>query len=203
MSYLLRLGAVALLMSGFLTFMLVDHALRRAGGTEVILNVQGYDPRDPLLGHYSRIQIELWTLDAMALPGDDEFEVRDEIYVVIEPRDDGSWSAVALSQTRPSGGVFLHGLVTSISQTSGEWQQRTDPETGETESVYVDGVQRRIYVNYNLNRYYASRDTAEALDAILRDESLTPRLIVSVQNNGDAIIKGLEIGGERQLDRLW
>ena len=60
---------------------------------------------------------------------------------------------------------------------------------------------------FNIERYYASREMAQQFEARLRE--LNPdggngvRLILSLPPNGDAIIKGFEIDGVRQIDRLW
>ncbi|MBR9825737.1 MAG: GDYXXLXY domain-containing protein [Alphaproteobacteria bacterium] len=203
MSYLLRLGLVGLAMTGFLTFMLVSHAHKRAHGTEVIVAVEGYDPRDILLGHYSLLRISMAELNGNEIPGGQEVDVGDLIYVHIAPDADGVWTAQHISTERQSDGVFLRGLVTSAYASDYEWVEVTNPETGEVELEYVESDVRHIRVDYRLNRYYASREMALALDEILRDESQTPRLILSVQRDGTAIIKGLEIAGERRLERLW
>lgn len=203
MSLTLRLGAIALLMTVFLTSMLVTHAQRRAGGTEIVLDVVGYDPRDPLLGHYSRIRVDIATLDALTLDGEDDFAARDTIYVTLAVQADGSWSARAISHDRPPDGIFLRGLVTNAWQSEYEWVETTDPATGEVTTEHVEHQRAMIMVDYKLNRYYASRATARALDDLLRDESQETRLIIAVQSNGEAVIKGLEIAGTRQLERLW
>ncbi len=206
MSYLLRLGLIALAMTAFLSFMLVSHAHMRASGTEILVPVEGYDPRDPLLGHYSRIRIAANRLEVAGLAGEDEFEREDNIFVVFESGEDGVWAPVELASQRPSGErVFLHGLVLYSGSSDGEWVEVTDPETGETRFDYVEHEmsRRTLTVDYRLNRYYASRETAQELDILLRDESQNPRLILSVQSDGTAIIKGLEINGERRIERLW
>lgn len=203
MSFMMRLGLIALVMTGFLTVMLTSHALKRAGGMEVTLAVEGYDPRDPLLGYYSRIRISLAELDAVALDGDNAFEMGDDIYVSLMPGDDGVWIPTALHQRRPESGTAIRGYVTGTTGPAFEWVNQVDPQTGEVERVRVERERQLIYVNYNLSRYYASRETAQELDGILRDASQSPRLILSLQDNGDALIKGLEINGERRYERLW
>ncbi|WP_300529336.1 GDYXXLXY domain-containing protein [Maricaulis sp.] len=203
MSFTLRLGLIAAVMTGFLTLMLTTHAAKRASGTEVTIAVEGYDPRDPLLGYYSRIEISLARLDALQMDGEDEFVSGDVIYVSIAADADGVWTANALHRNRPPEGVVIRGYVTGTTGEPFEWTNQVDPETGRTERVRVERDHVWIYVNYNLSRYYASRTTAQELDGILRDASQSPRLILSVQDNGDALIKGLEINGERSFERLW
>lgn len=203
MSHILRLGLIALAMTSFLSIMLTSHALQRAGGTEVMVAVEGYDPRDPLLGYYSRIRISLAELDALTLEGDNSFDRGDDIYVTVEAGADGVWAARALHQARPDSGTVIRGYVTGTTGPAFEWVNQVEPDSGEVERVRVERERQLIYVNYNLSRYYASRQTAQELDGILRDASQSPRLILSVQDNGDALIKGLEINGERRDERLW
>ncbi|WP_417494966.1 GDYXXLXY domain-containing protein [Maricaulis sp.] len=204
MTALSRLGLIALAMTAFLGFMVIDHANARASGTEIVLDVRGYDPRDIFLGHFSLIRTDLQQLDASELDGDDSFERGDPIYVVLERGDDDSWAPVSLHATRPDSGVFIHGFVGSRYTIEQEW---TDPETGEplAEARRVNRIQ--IHASFNIERYYASREMALDFDRRLRsfdeDGNNGVRLILSLPPSGDAIIKGFEIDGVRRIDRLW
>ena len=53
---------------------------------------------------------------------------------------------------------------------------------------------------YNLEAYYAEADQARELDTMRNEDRL--RLIVSLAPDGRAVIKGLEIDGERRIDRV-
>lgn len=202
MSVTIRLALIAAAMTAFLGYLVISHATARANGTEIVLNVRGYDPRDIFLGHFSLITTELQQLDAAMLEGEDEFESGDALYVVLTQNSDGVWQPVSLHRARPDTGLFIHGIVRSSYQVETEW---TDPQTGET----LDQPEERIWVYsaFNIERYYASRDMAQQFDQHLRelneDGETGVRLILSVPANGDAIIKGFEIDGERRIDRLW
>ena len=203
MNHLVRLSLIAAAMTAFLGYLVTSHASARANGTEVVLDVRGYDPRDIFLGHYSLITTELGQLDAAMLEGEDEFETGDPIYVVLAPGSDGNWQPASLHTVRPGTGTFIHGFVRS--------SYRVDSEP--TETVPGEVVQpapvHRIWVHarFNIERYYASREMAQELDEHLRDMRLegiqTTRLILSLPPNGNAIIKGFEIDGVRRIDRLW
>ena len=93
MNRLARLSLIAALMSGFLVFLLASHLERRASSPEVLIPVEGYDPRDILLGHYANIRTPLNRLDAYALAGDDGFAEGDRIWVTLTP----CRSAISLS----------------------------------------------------------------------------------------------------------
>ncbi|WP_339749497.1 GDYXXLXY domain-containing protein [uncultured Maricaulis sp.] len=203
MSVTIRLALIAAAMTAFLGFLVISHAAARGSGTEVVLDVRGYDPRDIFLGHFSLITTDLQQLDAAELDGEDDFETGDPLYVVLAPGSDGLWQPVSLHSQRPDAGPFIHGVVRSSYRDD---SAMTDPVTGE---VIPTGSARQISIraSFNIERYYASRELAQQLDESLR--TLNPdgdngvRLILSLPPNGDAIIKGFEIDGVRRIDRLW
>jgi uncharacterized membrane-anchored protein len=201
MSHIVRLGLIALAMTAFLAFMVIHHASARASGTEVVLNVRGYDPRDIFLGHFSLITTDLQRLDAATLDGEDMFEAGDPLYVVLAPGSDGDWQPVSLHTVRPDSGTVIHGFVQSSYRVDSD---RTDPQTGEPP---LPASEIWVQAAFNIERYYASREMAQQFDRRLRE--LDPdgrngvRLILSLPPDGNAIIKGFEIDGVRRLDRLW
>lgn len=203
MSVTIRLALIAAAMTAFLGFLVISHAAARASGTEVVLDVRGYDPRDIFLGHFSLITTDLQQLDAAELDGEDDFEAGDPLYVVLAPGSDGLWQPVSLHSQRPDAGPFIHGVVRSSYRVD---SQLTDPGTGEDLEL---GSDNRIWIraNFNIERYYASRELAQQLDDSLRtldaDGGNGVRLILSLPPDGDAIIKGFEIEGLRRIDRLW
>jgi len=186
MSHTNRLLIIAAVMTAFLVFMLGSNTARRAGGQEVVLDVTGYDPRDPFLGHYSRIRLDIAILDLRDLGGLDEIQAEDLVYVALEPDEAGVWIASSLHHERPETGPAILGLVTSV-YFRGQADERHEV----------------VQIDYGLNRYFADRATALELDSILRDDSRSPRLIVSIPSDGRALIKGIEIDGEPQYERLW
>ncbi|GJL97306.1 MAG: hypothetical protein DHS20C06_11230 [Hyphobacterium sp.] len=175
MNRTLRLIIVVASMSVFLVSMIVDHQIRRQSGTEVILDLEPVDPRDLLAGYYVIIQTPLHILDANALAGDDEFRPGNDIFVVLEPGADGDWHPTSIYHARPDDGIFIHGKV-----------RRSWDET--------------IFAHFNLERYYAHEETAQILEHRRRGNRDRLRWIVSVESDGRAIIRGLEINGERQID---
>lgn len=208
MSVTVRLALIAAAMTAFLGFLVISHATARAHGSEVMLDVRGYDPRDIFLGHFSLITTDLQQLDAATLDGEDDFTAGDPLYVVLAPGDDGLWQPVSLHSQRPEAQPFIHGVVSSSYRIDSDL---TDPRTGdELETRPVNRIW--IHARFNIERYYASRELAQQLDENLRtvnpdggnpDRGNGVRLILSLPPNGDAIIKGFEIDGVRRLDRLW
>jgi len=207
MTQLLRLTLIAAGMTAFLVLMLGSHLTQRANGTEILLPVQGYDPRDIFLGHYANLRTPLNRLGTHQLEGDDDFEAGDTIYVSLEPRADGTMAAVSLHREHPGGAYVARGGVTSRTELFGDWVNVEDPETGEVRTVREEAEGAWLSVRFNTERYYAPRDRALALQDRLRDRNedgeIGVNIIAAITSDGGLIIKGLEYDGERFEDSIW
>ncbi|XBQ15167.1 MAG: GDYXXLXY domain-containing protein [Oceanicaulis sp.] len=199
----IRLLAVATMMTAVLAGLVGHHAYRRSSGTEVLLEMEPVDPRDVLLGHYVILTTPVHRLDTGALEGPETGWARgDLVYVALEETAAGAALPVGAFREAP-GGLFIRGRVQSVSTQ----QEYTEPEPLEDGSIGwrrepVPGTQRdELWVQYNIERYYAPQDQALALERQRNEDRL--RLIVSVGDDGGAVIKGLEIDGERRIDRLF
>ncbi|MCH8490079.1 MAG: GDYXXLXY domain-containing protein [Oceanicaulis sp.] len=198
MSASVRLVLMAVLMTVVLIAMAGLHAAQRAGGTEIRLDMLAVDPRDPLLGHYVVIETELHSLDLNAYgPVQTGFSRGGDVFVtLIRDEATGSWSAASVHDRHPGEGVVIRGKVERVFELI-PWIEDEDGERVRDR----DNPRDELRVSYNLERYYASRDEALALEDMREGGRL--RLIVSVGRSGDAVIKGLEIDGEDRLDRLF
>ena len=213
MSRLVRLALVAAAMTVFLTGMLGWHLYKRATGTEIVLAVEGYDPRDVFLGHYSQIRTPLHRLDASRLAGRDDFERGDAIYVVLDRRHDGTVRPSALRAERPEDGLYALGRVETVHAAAPEPVQLAPADADATPAANREAARTWIGVTYNIERYYASERVALALERRLRARPAGPetngpetnrvRLIVSVPADGHLLIRGLELDGERWIDTIW
>lgn len=198
MSTSMRLIIMAAFMTGVLIAMAGLHAAQRTGGIEIRLDMLAVDPRDPLLGHYIIIETPIHQLDLNAYgPVQTGFTRGSDVFVTLLRDDEtGSWSAASVHERHPGEGVVIRGkvervfpLIPWLEDEDGEWVRDRDNPRDE------------LRMRYNLERYYASRDEALALEDMREGGRL--RLIVSVSASGDAVIKGLEIDGEDRLDRLF
>jgi len=178
MSRTMRLISIAAVMTMFLIGMVIDHAVRRTSGTEVILDLQPVDPRDLLAGYYIVVSTPLHRLSLEELAGGDVFAVSDDIYVVVAESENGSWQPISIHRSRPDDGLYIHGKVQRATETD-------------------------IRAEYNLERFYADEDTAQALEQRRREDGSSMRLILSVGADGRALIRGIEIDGERQIVELF
>lgn len=206
MSAMMRLVLAGAAMSAFLVFLVVDHTSRRAAGTEIVLAMEGYDPRDFFLGHYSQVATPLSRLDLTEVAMAEEPEPGDRVYIEVAPAEDGLWRPVAVHLDRPAGGVFVLGRAQRL------WAERDleaveDPETGRERFERVETGRRWLRVEYNIERIYAPRRDAREMDRLLReradDEGAPLRLILSISDDGRALIKGVEIDGERHIEQVW
>ncbi|MGJ3232607.1 MAG: GDYXXLXY domain-containing protein [Oceanicaulis sp.] len=200
---ILRLLAVAALMSAVLAGLVVHHAQRRAGGAEIYLDMAPVDPRDLLLGHYVILETPLHRLDTATLDGPQTGWARgDAVYVALEPGETGSMQPVGAFHEPPAA-PFIQGRVEHVF-TEQDYEEPVPLEDGSPGFSYepIPGTERdQLRVRYNLERYYAPRDQALALEAMRNEDRL--RLIASVGPDGSAVIKGLEIDGEARYDRLF
>ena len=177
MSVMMRLIAIAAAMSAFLIVMVGDHQFRRTSGTEVILDLEPVDPRDLLAGYYVIISTPVHRIQFESVGGDTTFAVHDDVFVVVEENTNGSWTPTSIHRERPADGVFLHGKVQSAGDDS-------------------------MSADFNIERYYADETTAQALENRRREDRESLRLIVAVGADGRALIRGLEIDGEREIAPL-
>ena len=95
MSATRRLALIALAMSGFLAFLVVQHASARAKGTEIVLDVRGYDPRDVFLGRAAPDEPDE---AAAAAAGDGGGEGEGEGAGVLVDNFDGLYAAADIAQ---------------------------------------------------------------------------------------------------------
>ena len=126
-------------------------------------------------------------------------------FVTLEEDETGDWRPVGAFKARPESGVFLQGRVRFVSARSDmrETPGQDDAELGEgrRERDAISGAERDVLsMVYNLEAYYAEADQARALDMMRNEDRL--RLIVALAPDGSAVIKGLEIDGERRIDRV-
>ena len=196
MNHTLRLSLIGAVMTGFLVLMLGQTLHHRASGTEILVPVEGYDPRDILLGHYANIRTPLHRLNSQDLLASEDFRQGDRVFVRLETGDDGLSRAAGLSATPPDEGLFIQGRVHSVLR-YGEDASPDGPEQS----------RNRYLIHYNLERYLASRERALALEERLRERNEAGQtgvsLIVALRADGTPLIKGFVVDGDRRVDRVW
>ncbi len=202
MNRTLRLILLAAALIGTLAVMAATNLIRRESGTEIRLALEPVDPRDLLMGHYVVVRTPAHSLETATLAGIDDWSAGEEIFVALQPREDGLMEPASLHRRPPPGAMGLRGRVRSAFEPFRPVD--FDPETGEPLPSRDDAeAEPGLVVNavFNIERYYASPEDALALERMVRNSELA--LILSVDENGDAVIKGLVIDGEARYDRLF
>ncbi|MFP4519453.1 MAG: GDYXXLXY domain-containing protein [Oceanicaulis sp.] len=203
MSVLIRLVLVALAMSAILAAMVSVHVMKRAGGEAILLDMAPVDPRDLLLGHYVIIETDLHRLDTAALDGPETGWARGApVYVALRATETGSMAPAGAYRAAPEP-PFIQGRIEAV-YTQSELRPPEPLEDGSPgfRRDPIPGTERdTLRVRYNLERYYAPKDQALALERMRNEDRL--RLIASVAGDGSAVIKGLEIDGRAQHDTLF
>ena len=197
----LRMGALLVAFTAVLAGMIWQQQQRLAQGREVILRVQPFDPRDLLRGHYARLQFDISRIPKSAFV-DEPAERMDrsswagrDVFVVLRKEDASPfWTLARASLKHPgtlaSGEVMLKGRV---------------------QNAYGDTV----HVTYGIERYYAPRERAQALERLVRGHwrfdlvrrrmapvggAMPPGIILRVTPDGQAVIAGWFIDGRRALE---
>ncbi len=213
--------------TGFLLWMVVGHERARSNGDEVILDMEPVDPRSLFRGYYVIISTPLHRLAYKDIPAHKPFKKGDRIFVSFAPAttkctapcdanqpatnqsatpktiniqavdttvgtqepvlEDQSLASqespliiTALSHVKPAEGTFLQGRVSWAS---------SSPEN-----------KTRYRVKYNIESYFADKSGAKMLEDKIEDSKM--RIILSVDDKGNAVIRGLEIDGTRLIDKL-
>ena len=179
----LRIGAAAALLLAALVGLVAYEGQARASGREVLLAMQGVDPRSPLSGHFALIQLT----DAPAagcLPGG------------VAP-DDGWLRLVPVGAAHRVAG---HVADRAAAEQGGALAVRG----GFTCVQTPEGL--RAVLDIGIDRFHADQQEAERLERILRAAPPTSEpqafAIVSVGRDGRARLKGVQVAGQR-LELTW
>ncbi len=208
MTLALRLQLIALAMIAVLAGLVGVHAVQRATGTELVIAMEPVDPRDILLGHYVVIRTPVHTLDLSAFPGapdgEDAWGEGDEVFVAMAEGEDGLWRPERVAKRADAlDPPLLRGRIENAHRLYDytEWEPGEAGQPGRGPERIEGTGRTELQVKYNLERYYADPETAKALEDMRRENRLA--LIVSVGEDGGAVIKGLVVDGEPRYDTLF
>lgn len=177
----------ALILVGFV----INEGAARANGQEVLLPVEGVDPRDLLSGHYVQLAFnQRLAPDERCPPVQDggwtALRSRGEMYVVVG----GARSRTEAEQVGPVP-VKAHYVCSPPSPPASE---------------NAPGIPGKVHLDLSIERFYVSQAEAQRIEAALaaqrNDASRRVLAIVSVGRDGIARLKGLVIDNER-LELNW
>lgn len=200
---LYALPALAGVLAAGLILGIMSHMSALTSGQEIIVPAQGYDPRDPLLGHYVMLRPDTdFELDASAAERARlEFGLKDRYWdsrqgwAVMEKFGD-RWTPVQISRDRPD-----------LLQTETRVLLYGDMQFRNTEMEKATPGSLTVTPPIDIDRYYVHADEAKTLEALLRQN--TPQdqsridIILSVSDDGTALLKGIRIDGERHTISWW
>ena len=193
-----RMLALLVAFTVVLAGMIWQQQQRLAHGREVILRVRPFDPRDLLLGHYVTLQFDISSIPASAFPSSvpDGNRVRGRSVYVVLRKEAGSpfWTLSRASWEPPAG------LAPDEVMLKGRAQHAFDG---------------RVRVAYGIERYYAPKERARALERLVRgrwrfdtargrmvreEGREPPGIILKVDEQGRGIITGWLIDGRRVME---
>ena len=174
--------AAALFQTVVLAGMIEGRASILRHGTEVTLATTPVDPRDLLRGRYVVLTYEISNIPTsrFVLPDNDERIVPMRLYVSVAKSGLGTTFAQSVHFERPDakdGQVILEGRL---------------PSTYVRSDFKKD---RRIPVDYGIERFYLPEDEAPRLEEQYRSERTSLHVVVSVNEEGETQIKRLLMDG--------
>lgn len=173
---ILILGTVlaAVLQTGVLAKIITDRASALKSGHEVLVETGFIDPRDLFRGHYTTLNLLIGSLQRADISINGTFRRDDPVYVVLDTSGPFA-KPVSLHTSYPKApkGPVLLGRANFTSDNNSE----------------------TLSINFPFDRFFAAKDRAMDLQNLQRERKLG--VILSVANDGSAMIKGLTIDGEK------
>jgi len=187
-----RIVAAAVVLIAGLCGVLVNESVQRAQGTEVVLRVQGVDPRNLLTGHYVALRF------SEPLPAGAACPDGMEDLGAMRSRDLKPWLALKVigGQARVVGVGATRDAAKAFGSLQVQGSVSCDPDTADDP--------RALQLDIGIERFHAAQKDAEALQTALRGSTdETPHLAsVSIGKDGRARLKGLRING-KAYDLAW
>ncbi len=184
-THVIGLVIAALFQTAVLGAMIHRHHIELTTGEEVVLQSLMRDPRDFFRGHYTRLQLAVDRLDGKDTVIDPNLG-HGTAYLILDQAEP-FWTPKSLTNEKPGNGVFLRVQVLSFA--------KRNQTTGDDSSVPSSNTVR---VSTGFERYYAPKTRAQFLEKVNQDSKLG--IILSVQPNGTAKIKGVSVDGELSYD---
>jgi uncharacterized membrane-anchored protein len=165
---------VALLQTCVLAKIVTDRAVALNAGQEVILETGFVDPRDLFRGHYTVLNFEIESIDKSTVEIVGDYTYSTPIYIELDTSGDFA-QAKRLTPTPPT-------------DATGPVLMATVRNVGSNENT-------PLTLNLPFERFYAAKTRALKLQNMQRERKLG--VILSVADDGTAMIKGLTIEGEK------
>ncbi len=157
--------------------------------TEVVLKTTPVDPRDLFRGDYVILNYEIESLDHQKINVADDLEYGDDAFVLLNTAQPTAVPIKVLSEAPEnlqSGQAVIRGRINYI-----DHQPR--PVTGEACEDCAN-----VFISYPIDSYFVPEGTGTELEEYRDERALG--VIVALNDEGDAAIKGLMIEGRKIYD---
>lgn len=177
--------AVALVQTAALFKIVYDKDQLLKTGREITMPVKPLDPRDIFRGDYVTLGYDISTLNTSQVPigNFDNFPVGSAAYVTLSQAPAGGWAVAAVTPEFPTAAapadVVLKGRIDRV------WRAHTASDSS-------------INMRYGIETYFVPEGTGRALESKVREHKIDA--IVTVGQDGTAVLKGLVVDGERHVD---
>jgi uncharacterized membrane-anchored protein len=192
MTILQRVLILLLLQTAALAAMVGKKQYTLNTGTEILLETAPVDPRSLFRGDYVRLNFVISTLDLDALEGDDEFERRDTVYVVLAPGE-RYWNPASVHHARPAVSapqVVIQGEVEYVIEI------QSDPD------AHAPRPANQIRVRYGIENYFVPEGAGIELENRGANEVVDLR--VAVDAAGRSGIKAVLVNDqEKYVESLF
>lgn len=177
-TYIIAVAAVATCQSLAIAGMLVTHNQRLTSGREVVIRSAFVDPRSLFRGHYVIINLRPGDLTKSAIEAEGPFQPKETVYVELVQQEGIYWVAKKLWRSVP--------------------KEKTNPVIKGTMMWDPKKASQPYRIRFPFDRYFAPRSRAKALEKIQADQKLG--VVLSLQNDGTGLIKGLMVDGQIVYD---
>jgi uncharacterized membrane-anchored protein len=184
-----RILAVAGLCLAALIGLVINEALARASGQEVLLPIEAVDPRSLLHGHYVQLDLTQRLAQGEQCPPQGDWK-----WVALQPRGDVHVLAGGADSRNAAQGLGALPIKGSF--------------TCQDPFILGEGEAQPGWVRLDLgiDRFHINQQDAERIERVLRDQrpddEIRAYAIVSVARDGHARLRGLIVDGER-LELNW
>jgi uncharacterized membrane-anchored protein len=149
----LKFLTIVLLQALLLVGMIGYRQLWLSSGEKILLGTVPVDPRDVFRGDYVNLNYEISNLDPDALSAGEKFRANEVIYVVLEKEADGTFRAVRVAKSPPSGKKYIRGRVRYESQVT-RWEVSTKDDDGRVRNFQpgsLDGFRKDDHIIFCLD----------------------------------------------------
>ncbi len=177
-TYAIAAVIVAICQSLAIAGMLATHNQMLTTGKEVVIQSAFVDPRSLFRGHYVIINLRPGDLTKSAIESDGPFKPRETVFVELVRQEGIYWVAKKLWRSVPKA------TTNPVIKGTMMWDPKTDSQP--------------YRIRFPFDRYFAPRTRAKALEKIQAGQKLG--VVLSLQDDGTGLIKGLMVDGQLVYD---